>query len=1379
MTTLLTTDETSGAQNVEGSITANDIDILSGGIAFPTEFSTALAAITGGQGLPTIAALSGYGTVTTADDNVATFSGTVTDVGFTITGGNGTDSGLMTSNGTHIFLYVYSGDNNVVLARVGGAGNVADPNGALAFAAYLDTQTSAVGSDAGATAARLWLVQYQSLKHPDGTNANDIVYLSGLLNASVTTETHFTLEHAPSGSNLFLMFGDAADPNKAGDEVAIVVTGKNPANQSAGANISSGDTVSSSQGGIDATLGSNNQMIDPGEGMYFTFVTNANSNFTVPNLSATEANVEANIDFQGLKSSTGASFILSQLQPPKGVTLQVSAFSTTVHAGVDYIDNLHNNTQVAINGIKIYDNAGTLILDRITSGSAGGVTVTFVDGPLAGTSDTSVTISGAHAGYKVEYHTAGDHSRVLIDNIGSANAKLNAAFDIGDFQLTSGESSATALGDIAFVDDAPSISTNGVEASATVDETVLATNATADFSGNFTSSYGADGAGTLVYSLGLSASGAVSGLVDTASGNGVFLFLESGAVVGRQGTDSVAAATGDIVFTITLNSSTGVATLDQVRAIVHPNTANPDDSKTLAGDTLITLTATITDQDGDPATATLNIGQNFTFKDDGPSISTTGVEGSATVDETDLATNATADFSGNFTSAYGADGAGTLAYSLGLSASGAVSGLVDTATGHGVFLFLEAGVVVGRQGTTAGTAAAGDIVFTVSLNTATGVVTLDQVRAIVHPNTSNPDDSRTLGGDSLITLTATKTDKDGDAATATLNIGQNLNFKDDGPSISTTGVEPSATVDETVLATNATADFTANFTSSYGADGAGTLAYSLGVSTSGAVSGLVDTATGNGVFLFLESGVVVGRQGTTAGTAATGDIVFTVSVNSTTGVATLDQVRAIVHPNTGDPDDSKTLAADSLITLTATKTDKDGDAATTTLNIGQNLNFEDDGPSVAFGNLIGTGTVLPQTGFWTDAAGADGLNTAGLNISMIGFTLIRPDASTEAGTFTFGEDLVSPDGSGNYHFTGRLTGDFDNDNNTADTSVDFTLTANADGHYTVDLAQGFASSVTLSTADGSLGAGGPDPVQTLTIGTEQIVFFAANPLAPQTGANSIQTGVGTAGTDPTEAQLQTNPLPSYIGTANMNVSTSGIGVGNNVFQGNTTVGFQSDDESFVVNPHLLLTGMKVFIDNSVAGYDMATEDLYYVTYYSDDTVGPLTEVNSVTPEAGGQVSFLIEREGSKFIDAVQFLMGRGAIKIPVIQFIQETASIASDIKLDFSASVTDKDGDSATDAFSANLFANELSGGFDFVLAGTASVQDAFNIDLSSTKNTYQVTGFDTGTTRDKLVLLGAAPSSVSIDNTGGDSIVSILEAGGQTTTVTVVGVDLLSTDIV
>ncbi|WP_414918882.1 DUF5801 repeats-in-toxin domain-containing protein, partial [Pseudomonas sp. IT-P4] len=346
----------------------------------------------------------------------------------------------------------------------------------------------------------------------------------------------------------------------------------------------------------------------------------------------------------------------------------------------------------------------------------------------------------------------------------------------------------------------------------------------------------------------------------------------------------------------------------------------------------------------------------------------------------------------------------------------------------------------------------------------------------------------------LVTLTATKTDGDGDSALATLNIGQNLVFKDDGPSITTTGVEPTLTVDETVLATNDTQSFAANFNSAFGADGAGTLTYALGV-VAGA-SGLIDTASGQAVNLSLNGTVVEGR------TASGNLLVFTVSV-AANGSVTLDQARAVVHADPSNPDDSRSLTSDNLVTLTAIKTDADGDSALATLNIGQNLVFKDDGPALSFGNLIGTGSVLAQSGFWNMATGADGLGAAGLDISLVNdqFTLVRPDNTTTTGTGTLTEQTPSPDANGAYQFAGTLTGDFDNNAATANTTVDYTLTAYADGHYALDLVQGFSSTIVLSSADGSLAAGGPDSVRTLLIPqtndpaipstSEEIVFFSA------------------------------------------------------------------------------------------------------------------------------------------------------------------------------------------------------------------------------------------------------------------------------------------------
>ncbi|WP_448111026.1 DUF5801 repeats-in-toxin domain-containing protein [Pseudomonas lini] len=916
---------------------------------------------------------------------------------------------------------------------------------------------------------------------------------------------------------------------------------------------------------------------------------------------------------------------------------------------------------------------------------------------------------------------------------------------------------------LVFKDDGPSITTTGEEPTLTVDETVLTTDATQNFAANFSSAFGADGPGTLTYALGVVAG--ASGLTDTATGEAVNLSLNGTVVEGRTATTNL------LVFTVSV-AANGDVTLDQQRAVVHPDTTNPDDSTSLTSDDLVTLTATTTDGDGDSVQATLNIGSNLVFKDDGPSISTTGEEPTLTVDETVLATDATQNFAANFNSAFGADGPGTLTYALGVVAG--ASGLTDTATGEAVNLSLNGTVVEGRTATT------NLLVFTVSV-AANGDVTLDQQRAVVHPDATNPDDSTTLSADNLVTLTATTTDGDGDSVQATLNIGSNLVFKDDGPSITTTGTEPVLTVDETVLTTDATQNFAANFNSAFGADGPGTLTYALGV-VAGA-SGLTDTATGEAVNLSLNGTVVEGR------TATTNLLVFTVSV-AANGDVTLDQLRAVVHPDATDPDDSTTLSADNLVTLIGTATDKDGDSAQATLNIGQNLIFKDDGPSLAFGNLIGTGSVLPQYGFWDNSAGADGLGAAGLDISVNSqFTLVRPDNTTTTGTATLTEQSPSPDGNGAYQFAGTLTGDFDNNAATADTSVDYTLTAFANGTYALDLVQGFRSEIVLSTADGALGAGGPDPVRTLLIPeqdpptipspSEEVVFFSAKALA---STSDILTGIGLGEPDPTEATLQTNPLPSYIDPSAMNVSTAGIGVANNLFQGDDLAAIGIDDESFVVNPESLLTGMRVFIDNSVGGYNTATEDLYYRAYYEDGTFSNLIEVNTLTPEAGGQVSFLIESDGANLIDAVQLTMARGEIKIPTIQFIQESESLASDVQLTFNATLTDKDGDSATSTFDANLFANDSAGAlFDFSLVGTGGERDAFNIDLSVDENLYQVTGFDANANlRDALVLNGDQSAVVqSIDISGADSIVTVAETGGQVTTITLVGVDLLSSDIV
>ncbi|WP_349747524.1 DUF5801 repeats-in-toxin domain-containing protein, partial [Pseudomonas frederiksbergensis] len=951
------------------------------------------------------------------------------------------------------------------------------------------------------------------IKHPDATNPDDAVNLLNKVFIGAGQDAEFSLANAPSGQQLFLMFttaGATADVNGRIPGVSIVVTGKDPLDQSASsAAITSADTVNSSQGGGNTTLGTNNQAITEQEGLRFSFVTGAKADFTIPNLSPGEAGVEANIDFTQYFGARSATFKVVQETGGTTAKLLLTAVKNADNAsgsqsGVNFVNSYANDSTE-----KVAITNGSVTVKTFAGATVSGVVITY-------NADGTVLITGVPTDSQITYSTATDHNRVMIENAGlltdKNGDKTHADFDIGGFKVLQSSTSTAEIGSkMIFEDDGPSISTTGTEPTLTVDETVLATNDTKSFAANFTSAFGADGAGTLTYALGVVAGG--SGLTDTATGEAVNLSLNGAVVEGRT------ATTNQLVFTVSV-AANGDVTLDQIRAVVHPDATNPDDSKTLTSDSLVTLTATKTDGDGDSVHATLNIGQNLAFKDDGPSISTTGTEPTLTVDETVLATNDTQNFAANFSSAYGADGAGTLIYALGVVAGG--SGLTDTATGEAVNLSLNGGVVEGR------TAITSQLVFTVSV-AANGDVTLDQLRAVVHPNASNPDDSKTLTSDSLVTLTATKTDKDGDSTQATLNIGQNLVFKDDGPSISTTGTEPTLTVDETVLATNDTQNFASNFTSAFGADGAGTLTYALGV-VAGA-SGLVDTATGQAVNLSLNGGVVEGH------TAASNDLVFTVSV-AANGDVTLDQLRAVVHPNTTNPDDSKTLTSDSLVTLTATKTDKDGDSAQATLNIGQNLVFKDDGPSIST-----TGTEPTLTVDETVLATNDTKSFAANFTSAFG--------ADGAGTLTYALGVVAGGSGLTDTATGQavnlsLNGGVVEGHTAISNDLVFTVSVAANGDVTLDQIRAVVHSVTTNPDD-STGLTSDDLVTLTATKTDKDGDSAQATL--NIGQNLVfkddGPSISTTGTEPTltvdETVLATNDTKSFAANFSSAFGADGAG----------------------------------------------------------------------------------------------------------------------------------------------------------------------------------------------------------------------------------------------
>jgi len=431
--------------------------------------------------------------------------------------------------------------------------------------------------------------------------------------------------------------------------------------------------------------------------------------------------------------------------------------------------------------------------------------------------------------------------------------------------------------------------------------------------------------------------------------------------------------------------------------------------------------------------------------------------------------------------------------------------------------------------------------------------------------------------------------------------------------------------------------------------------------------------------------------------SANGTTIFTVVVTED-GEATATLLGQLDHNSTvqlPDQPDEDVIVVDLTDVLEAFEGDNDPvqfqlDAL--------RLVIEDDAPEVAAEDTSLDEFGDPATydlgaqGTWTDLGGSDEFQS--LNVTFDSYQINAHgtiDTSNTNSTFTQGVD--------DFHYSGSITDDFNGDG--IDDTVGFDLTLNDDGTYDVAFTTPPGSVTTFDTSQGSLAAGGPDAVQTLLFGgsaagNDDIVFFGVVANAtPENGGgaapNDIEDLVVVGATDLTEAQIEDLfPIPDLINSSTqMNVSTSGIGVNNNNLDGNGTVGLQFDDESFVVNPETVVDSVTVFIDNSVGGYNPATEDLTYTVYYIDGTVSGPTDVTEgmlspvTSGVAAGGVQFTIDDD--KEIDAVQLTMELGKIKIPVIAFTVATDFDPESLDLDFTVEMFDNDDDLVTDDFSIHV----------------------------------------------------------------------------------------------
>ncbi|NQD91988.1 retention module-containing protein, partial [Pseudomonas sp. CrR25] len=262
--------------------------------------------------------------------------------------------------------------------------------------------------------------------------------------------------------------------------------------------------------------------------------------------------------------------------------------------------------------------------------------------------------------------------------------------------------------------------------------------------------------------------------------NGVWIDVTAGGVVqGQYGVLTVDAA-GNWTYTLTDN------TLDHS----NPNATGAADQ---VGESFLVR---MFDLDGDVSpTVSLDVLVN----DDGPGAGLSEEApslGSATVDESlpafggvggdgvASAVLSAAVVQAQFDSAYGADGPGTTAYSLVLNGDDVPSGLfaVDAGAPGGQ----GAEIVLNQVGNVITGSAGGVDYFTLTIDPATGEVTLQLLDNIWHADTTNHDDAQTLLLDAgVLQLVQTVIDGDGDRASVAIDLGAvgAFRFEDDGPTL--------------------------------------------------------------------------------------------------------------------------------------------------------------------------------------------------------------------------------------------------------------------------------------------------------------------------------------------------------------------------------------------------------------------------------------------------------------------------------------------------------------------------------------------------------------------------------------------------------------------
>ncbi|WP_279501792.1 retention module-containing protein [Aeromonas veronii] len=477
---------------------------------------------------------------------------------------------------------------------------------------------------------------------------------------------------------------------------------------------------------------------------------------------------------------------------------------------------------------------------------------------------------------------------------------------------------------------------------------------------------------------------------------GVIQLISNGTVVALPVSIETPLGNGLQITAITYDPVTGNGSVSYSYTLLDNEAHQQPASDLQLGES---LTVTLTDDDGDTASATLDI----VIQDDVPtqdvgvaeeanlgglSVSldeTVGKEdtysesdvndGYVSDDVEGALARATTAIEGGllslFTSSgsYGADGAGSITGSfsfVGIGEAGVATNLSATKGGAITLNAVSATELQGVDGE-------GGVVFSIKIVVVDGVSQLQttQFEALSHDDTGLFDESLSLllsGQNSLgLQYSVTRVDGDGDSvtdsATVSLIAGERsvFSFEDDGPSVTAMTLTGSVTTDESTqlgVTVTSVASIFSGGVGSTGVDG-GTTDVSLRIDV--AASGLVTTVGNKAITLVADgadSDIVYGKFDSDGDNVLDSNA-FKLEIGED-GTLSVTQFVAIKHPDSPTNYDEPVDLAGKLSAVVTT-TDGDGDVASKSVSIGAGVQFEDDGPSVTAMTLTGSVTTDEST----------------------------------------------------------------------------------------------------------------------------------------------------------------------------------------------------------------------------------------------------------------------------------------------------------------------------------------------------------------------------------------------------------------------------------